>query len=243
MRLLYNFSVKKEEREEIKTQNEDGSFFLKEEKKEIPVDVFLKKLSSRDSDDMKLFESVCFSKLQAQGVATKLMILNAYSNAGGVVSEKEIKEWQEDVTKANKVRNEIVKKKTKKEETKELEEEYESILAVLRDRELVHESIFHKSAENLAEQDVILWLTLNFTFLKEGGKFIPVFRGETFDDKKDFYYEICDEESDIFDLEKRIFTKAYGFWHLWNRGVNTEEQFKEYEELVYGESDTGESLS
>lgn len=243
MRLLYNFFVKKQETEEVKTQNEDGTFTLKEEKKDVPVEVFLKKLSSRDLEDMKIFESIYFSKLQTQGIATKLMILNSYNNAGGVVSEKEIKDWQEDVNKANKIRNEVLLKKTKKEETKELEEEYESILATLRDREIIHESIFHKSAENLAEQELLLWLTLNFTFFKEGEKFVPVFRGEKFSDKKDFYYDICDDESDVYDLEKKVFTKAYGFWHIWNRGVTTTEQFKEYEELIHAESDSSESLS
>lgn len=245
MRILHNFFAFKTKKEEVKKDNGDGSFLVTEEEVKTPVEVFLKKLSSRDIDDMRLFESVTFSGLQNKGVATKLMIINSYSNAGGVLSDAEIKEWQQDLKEANKLRNEILKKKAEKSNTEELEREYTEIITELQNREIVHESIFQRSAETLTEQEIVLWLTLNFTFLKNEDKFIPVFKGNNYEEKKDFYYEICDDDSETFSLEKDVFTKSYGLWHLWIRGVDSPEQFKEYQDLVFPNErgDSGESVS
>ena len=74
MKTLYTFKVKKPSFEEITSKNEQGVETTVKTKVNKDTEIYIKKPSHREIDEMDLFYSIQISELQAQGISTNTMI-------------------------------------------------------------------------------------------------------------------------------------------------------------------------
>jgi len=233
MKTLYVFKVGKPTFVESSVKNEDGSETITKNKVYEPVDIYIKKPSHREIDEMDLFYSIQISNLQAQGVATNTMILNSYEDSGGLDSKKEVTMMRELVEKIKLKRNDFIKQQADGIFNQELVDELKVLSTKLEDYQQNLQSVFDRSAESTAEKRVNLWAVFNLLYLKNGETYSHVFKGLSYEDKLNFYYEVLDDETEKYEFEQKIFTKGTILIGSWlKRRLETEEDFALMESYI-----------
>jgi hypothetical protein len=237
MKTLYTFKVGKPTFEEIKSVDAEGKEVITKNKALKSADLFIKKPSHREVDEMDLFYSIQISDLQSKGVSTNTMILNSYQESGGLDSKKEVEAMKKLINDLNLKRNELFKNHVDKINNPALLEEVKDLSIQLQDYQSRLASVFDRSAESIAERRVVLWATLFMIHTKEGDTYSPVFSGKTYEEKLNRYYDILDSESEDFEFEKAVFEKGQIFMMTWlKKQAETEEDFKLLESIIDGEN-------
>jgi hypothetical protein len=233
MKTLYTFKVKKPSFEEQTTKNEEGVETTIKTKVDKDVEVYIKKPSHREIDEMDLFYSIQISELQAQGVSTNTMILNSYHDSGGLDSKKDVEAMKKLLQDLNIKRNRFLKESAEKIDNPTLLTEIKDISSEIEDYQTRLSSIFERSAESIAERRLIQWCTLNLLFLKETETFKMIFPGSSYKDKLENYYNMLDEEEESHIFEKNIFSKGSVLLSTWlKKQAETEEDFKLLESII-----------
>jgi hypothetical protein len=233
MKTLYTFKVKKPSFEEQTTKNEQGVETTIKTKVDKDVEVYIKKPSHREIDEMDLFYSIQISDLQSQGVSTNTMILNSYHDSGGLDSKKDVEAMKKLLQDLNIKRNRFLKESAEKIDNPDLLTEIKDISSEIEDYQSRLSSIFERSAESIAERRLIQWCTLNLLFLKENETFKIVFPGPCYKDKLENYYNMLDEEEESHIFEKNIFSKGSVLLSTWlKKQAETQEDFKLLESII-----------
>ena len=121
------------------------------------------------------------------------------------------------------------KKEQDSKKINELNEESEKIRADLVDLEMGQSALFDQTAENRARNKVILWWILNLShFEDEEGKQVPVFSGESFEEKLNSYDEIDEKDERFFNEVVRKLMYYISFWYVGR--AQSEEDFKKLDE-------------
>lgn len=235
MKILYSFKVDKASFEEKTTKNEEGVETVEKVKVNTPVEVYIKKPSHREIDNMDLFYSIQLSELQSKGISTNTMILNSYQDSGGLDSKNEVEAMKKLIQDLNIKRNRLYKNMAEKVEDQGLLEEVKDLTIELQEYQNKLSSIFDRSAESIAERRVILWTCLFLLFVKDGDVYKQIFSGKDFDEKMESYYNILDTEDDSYDFEKFAFEKGNVLLTSWlKKQAENEEDFKLLESILDG---------
>jgi uncharacterized protein YajQ (UPF0234 family) len=208
MKTLYTFKVKRPTTITSKSTDESGNEVITNTKDFIEEEVFIKKPSHREIDEMDLFYSIQISDLQTKGVATNTMILNSYHESGGLDSKKEVEALKKLVNDLNAKRNRLIKDHIDKIDNPELLEEIRELSMQVNDYQNRLAAIFDRSAESIAERRVVLWAVLNLLFTKKDDLFYPIFAGKDYNEKLDNYYNLLDENDEGFLFEKEALIKG-----------------------------------
>jgi hypothetical protein len=233
MKTLYTFKVKKPSFEEITSKNEQGVETTVKTKVNKDTEVYIKKPSHREIDEMDLFYSIQISELQAQGISTNTMILNSYHDSGGLDSKKDVEAMKKLLQELNIKRNRFLKENAENIENPELLNEIKDISSQVEDYQSRLNSIFERSAESIAERRVVQWCSLNFLFQKDEETFKPIFSGKNYKDKLENYYNILDDEEDVYEYEKNVFSKGSILISTWlKKQAENEEDFKLLESII-----------
>lgn len=233
MKTLYVFKAGRPAYVDSSVKNEDGSETITRNKVYEDVEVYIKKPSHREIDEMDLFYSIQISDLQSKGVATRTMILNSYEDSGGVDSKAEVNAVKKLLSDIQDKRNKFLKNHADGIVDDELLNEIKEMSVKLEEYQQNLQSVFDRSAESMAERRVHLWATFQFVFVKDGETFKPLFGNGTFDQKLDLYYDMLDDEEGKFEFENKVFTKANILLASWMRKrVQTEEEFKLLESYI-----------
>lgn len=233
MKTLYTFKVKKPSFEEVTSKNEEGVETTVKTKVNKDVEVHIKKPSHREIDEMDLFYSIQISELQAQGISTNTMILNSYHDSGGLDSKKDVEAMKRLLQELNIKRNRFLKENAENIDNPELLNEIKDISSQVEDYQSRLNSIFERSAESIAERRVVQWCTLNFLFQKDEETFKPIFSGKNYKDKLENYYNILDDEADVYEYEKNVFSKGSILISTWlKKQAENEEDFKLLESII-----------
>ena len=233
MKTLYTFKVKKPSFEEQTTKDDQGVETTIKTKVDKDVEIYIKKPSHREIDEMDLFYSIQISELQAQGVSTNTMILNSYHDSGGLDSKKDVEAMKKLLQDLNIKRNRFLKESAEKIDNPVLLTEIKDISSEIEDYQSRLSSIFERSAESIAERRLIQWCTLNLLFLKENETFKMVFSGSSYKDKLENYYNMLDEEEESHIFEKNIFSKGSVLLSTWlKKQAETQEDFKLLESII-----------
>ena len=233
MKTLYTFKVKKPSFEEITSKNEEGVETTVKTKVNKDTEVYIKKPSHREIDEMDLFYSIQISELQGQGISTNTMILNSYHDSGGLDSKKDVEAMKKLLQDLNIKRNRFLKENAENIENPELLEEIKDISSQVEDYQSRLNSIFERSAESISESRVVQWCTLNFLFQKEDDIFKPIFSGKNYKDKLENYYNILDDDGDTYEYEKNVFSKGSILLSTWlKKQAENEEDFKLLESII-----------
>ncbi len=244
---LYSFFVEqeKEVEEETDSVDEKGEAITikKMVTKEVPITFKLRRPTRKLIDDADLHYSVKLSEGIKAGLLTRNLIARRYDDDGGLFNEddkaKYMRLYNELVEKENLYHKLMLKEASKKDGKKELSKETktkgEQLLLEITDArkqimeyEQAQQQVFDNTAENRARNSAIMWWVLHISYmLNDEGKEIPVFPGNTYEEKIN-YYDTLEEEYDEF-VMKYINKLAFlvSFWYTGR--IDSEEDFRQAE--------------
>jgi hypothetical protein len=248
---IYKFTVKKEEEVEEETTSEVENKETKEKekvtktktvKKEVPYEIRIAQPSRRQVEDADMEFSIEMSKCIKKGILTKAMLAKKYSDSGGLLSEEDSSELIRSYRELAELQNDLgrlmsKKKKTEQEIKKEgeLTESFTSIRKRIVDLETTYQSVFNHTADTKAQNKTILWYMLNLSYVTgPDEKELPLFSGETTEEKEESYYLLDENEDQIFDLAREKLMTFISFWYFSQNA--SDEDFQSLEKDI----DTGE---
>jgi hypothetical protein len=223
MKHLYDFTVKKSQvvdKEEIVTENGEQVKKIKQVKEEVPVKYFIKKPSRSDFDDSELFYGVELARGVKEGMLTKSMLIKRFSNDGGLLSEPQKNKYAELYlglgTKENELQRLVLsdKKEETEEQRKALEKELLNIRTEIQEFEFAQSSIFDQTAENRARNKTIYWWFINLAHKADGDKEIPLFAGNTFQEKLKSYDTVTEQEDEHLGVVIQKFIYFVTMWYV-----------------------------
>ena len=245
---LYSFSLD-EEKEVEKTHTRknkktgEETTVKKTVKETVPVVIKIKRPSRRQLAAAELEYSVEMSKCVKRGILTKARLYKKYSDTGGVFSEDDAKNYGKLYKEIldlqnNYIRLDSAEKKTE-DQTKELEKIKENLAETKRkiiEAESSMQTLFYHTADNKAQNRLLLWYTLMLTHIQREEDEEPqeYFKGGDFEDKLDDYYSKEDENSDLYNQVIKKVTTVLAFW-FFNQASTPEEFNKLIEDVEKGE--------
>lgn len=249
---LYSFNIyKTAEVEEDKTEtvtNEQGEqvtrTYKEKVKKQIPVEININIPNRKQMQEADMEFSIEMSRCIRNGILTKAMLLNKYSDTGGLISEADAKVM---VSAANEIgelqsRLTILNLKPESERDEDYKQKIENVTAeilkkrkTLIEKETSYMTLFNHTADIKAQNRTILWYILNLTQFKDNSKknaeFEWMFPGKTFEQKEMAMFEHEEKRDEIYEKSYSKLASLISYWFFTS---NTE---KEEFDRIIGEID------
>jgi len=233
MKELYSFVVKREVEKQVPyvKKTKDGPVeSFKKSKTTVKNRIVLVKPSMSDVEDAEFFYGQKYNSFINSGFLTKAMLAKKMGDLGGMTSKK-----AEDVMSAVLLENiEASRVIEFFDESENLSEEQEKTLkdAKLKFAETQKQMLeyevalrdqFSQTADARAEQKLIEWFVINFSFYedtvkekedeKEKKDLFPLFEGEVYKEKRNFLLSLQEPEDDIEDAQllriKNLFDSSF----------------------------------
>ena len=223
---LYKF-----EAEEV--VNKDNGETVKNNRK-----FFLLKPNRKLREDGELFYAAETSRFAKAGVLPRAAWNTILSNGGGSISDKEREVYGELLLKFRDAslelqsilfKTEDQRSEAEKTRVNELTEDLDSIRKEIQSFESSQIAIFENTAEAKARNRTILWWVLNLAHEELNDKYEEVVKGESFNDKLDFYDNLESINNEFLLTVLRRFTYLITVWFLGK--AETEEDFKYFDDL------------
>ena len=240
---IYTFNIEKKaevEEKRIETYVEDGvekqRTITEKVEKVIPIEILLKEPNRKQVQEAELVFSVEMSKSIKLGILTKNMLLNKYKDTGGLDGEKETKALSQAYADYQQVQIDIVNlriipdvEKTE-DQVQELQQKENRMLELRKEivqRESSYLTLFSHTADARAQNKSILWYVLNLSYYKDtslGHKdFVPIFKGNTFEEKEEALSKMEDEQDFIYQNTYLKLASLFSYWFF--SGVVDKEEF------------------
>lgn len=202
------------------------------------VKILIKKPSRKEREEADLEYSRYFFKMQDAGLYTKQQVAKKYNDKGGDLSKPEVDYYVELQTKLTTYTLEAQRYLSKldsatEEEKKKGEEALANITIVKRqivDFETQRSEVFNHTADNKAFIRLLNWFTVYLGHKEENGKIEPLFVGDTFEDKLDYFEQKIEEEDKLILAVKDKLPAYIAYW--FSSGAKTKEDFKPIEEEI-----------
>ena len=229
MKELYSFDVKREVEKEVphvrKTKNGPVET-TKKVKSSIKTRVVVAKPSVADVEDAEFFYGQKYNEFINAGFLTKAMLAKKMGDLGGMTSKRTediLAELVVENTDASRVIEFFGEAKDLSEEQKKQLEDakvtFASTQTQIRDYETSLRGQFSQTADSKAEQKLIEWFILNFTFFEESLKeddkkeLFPFFNGENYVEKRNYLLKLQEKDDDIKDVQflkkQKLFQESY----------------------------------
>jgi hypothetical protein len=234
-KVLYTFQINKiAELEEEKTEtikNEAGEeitrTYKEKVKKEVPVEIQINQPSRKQMQEADMEFSIEMSKCIRSGILTKAMLLNKYSDTGGLISDSdaklmvgsadEIRDLQAKLTIMN-LKPESERDEEDKNKIENLTSEILRLRKTLMEKETSYITLFSHTADIKAQNKAILWYILTLTFFKDSSKknaeFEPLFPGKTFEQKEAVMFDYEDEKNEIYEKCYSKIASILSYWYF-----------------------------
>jgi hypothetical protein len=196
------------------------------------------KPNRRLREDGELFYAAETSRFAKAGVLPRAAWNTILSNGGGSISDKEREVYGELLLKFRDAslelqsilfKTEDQRSEAEKTRTNELTEELDDIRKEIQSFESSQIAIFENTAEAKARNRTILWWVLNLAHEEMGDKYEEVVKGESFNEKLDFYDNLENIDNEFLLTILRRFTYLITVWFLGK--AETEEDFKYFDDL------------
>lgn len=173
----------------------------------------------RQMEEADMEYSIEMSKCVKQGILTKAMLLNKYSDTGGIMSEAEAKDLSEMYGKLSELQTEftswkLTDKQNFSDSQKQVIEEMASLRRAIAKTETNFSALLSHTADNKAQSKVISWYLLHLTHKDNDGSMEEYFKGSSFEDKKDYLYSLEENEDDLFAAVYDKLTAFLSFWYF-----------------------------
>lgn len=194
----------------------------------------IRKPKRLEIDEIDMMFSQYQSECIKRGILTKNMLIKKYEDCGGTRSESDIEEYRSISKKIMEKELKLQKLDSSSESDKpqieKLSKEIEDLYISIHEFELEEEELFSRTAEVIAKNKTILWILAVFSQKKNGENFEDIFKGLTYADKIDSFYQIEEDNNEFFNF----LCRKIGFYiTLWFSGrVKTKEDFERVDKLV-----------
>lgn len=185
----------------------------------------LKQPTRRQMEEADMEYSIEMSRCVKDGILTKAMLLNKYTDNGGIMSEEEAKELAKMYGQLAELQTTFTSYKLKTSDPKKFTSEQKQVfedIANLRRTiasiETNYSALLNHTADVRAQNKVVLWYILSLTYTEDKGKLIPFFEGTEVLDKKESFYAMEEEEDNLLEL---IYDKLMAFVSFWYFSVNS----------------------
>lgn len=209
---------------------------IRKEKEAVEHNFMLKQPTRRQMEEADMEYSIEMSRCVKQGILTKAMLLNKYSDSGGIMSEVEAKALADMYGRLAELQTEFTSwklgdKQKFTEKQKAVIDEMAQLRRDIAKTETNFSALLNHTADNKAQTRVISWYLLFLTHKENGeGDIEPYFEGDTFDEKLSSLYKMEEDEDDLLAL---IYDKLTAFTSFWYFSVNaTKEDFENLEKDV-----------
>ena len=208
MKEIYSFSVEVEEKttQEVEKTIVDKDTGKKEKVKveeetvtKTPVRVILKEPNRRQTEEADMEYSIEMSQCVKRGILTKAMLANKYTDTGGLIAEDDARAIAKQYGELGEILGDI---------------------GLLRksivDTETSYASLFNHTADTKAQNRVIMWYVLNLTHVIRGeeGEIEPLFKGETFKEKENHYYDLDEKDDPLYSLIQGKLATFMSYWYF-----------------------------
>lgn len=209
---------------------------VRKEKDQVPYTFVIKQPTRRQMEEADMEYSIEMSRCVKDGILTKAMLLNKYSDTGGIMSEAEAKALAEMYGRLGELQTEFTSwkmsdKSQLSEKQKETIEEMAELRRNIAKTETNFSALLNHTSDSKAQTKVISWYLLSLTNLEdENGDLEPYFKGETFEDKREYLYKLEEDEDPLLDL---VYDKLTAFISFWYFSVSaTREDFENLEKDI-----------
>lgn len=222
MKELYSFEVKRK----VKRGKSQ---------KTIKNRVIVEKPSFEDVENGEFFYGQKFNELINAGFLTKAMLSKKMENLGGGLASDNDLEHMQTLMLENVEASRVIEfygeakdlDDEQKEKLKNAEETFVSTQGQMHEYQTNLRDQYSQTADSKAEQKLMEWFIFNFSYyedqIDDKKELFPIFRGETYEDKRRFYIALTDEEEeikdpdhkkikDIFDLSNDTLIKVVSIW-------------------------------
>ena len=232
MKEIYSFSVsvEREVEETVSKKRKNKETKKMEEvsvtqtvKKEVPVRIIIKEPNRRQIEDADMEYSVEMSRCIKKGILTKAMLAKKYSDSGGLLTEEDATNLTKLYAKLGEMQTKYTRLGAKTKKTKADEDKLSGMLGEMGeirrdivDMETTYSSLFNHTADNKAQNKVILWYLVNLSHYQEDEEddLKPFFTSEESEDKIEEYYDLDENGDELFDLAKDKLTTFLSFWYF-----------------------------
>jgi hypothetical protein len=193
--------------------------------KSIPVEIAIKLPNRKQVQEAEMVYSIEMSKCIKQGILTKTMLLNKYSDTGGLVNEKDSEELNSNYERYYGLQVELANLNLKAEserteEDKQIITQKQSELIDIRrtivERETSYLNLFNHTADTKAQNKAILWYVLTLSHYKDTSKnhtdYVPIFAGKTFEEKEETLFALEEKEDEIYSKAYNKLASIISFW-------------------------------
>jgi hypothetical protein len=172
---------------------------------------------------------------QPTRILTKAMLLNKYTDVGGIMSEEDAKALAKMYGALAELQTKFTNFKLKEqdpekftEKQKEVYEEITTLRRTIATIETNYSALLNHTADTRAQNKVISWYLLSLTQVENEKKdLVPFFAGENYDDKKEVLYRKEEDEDELLGI---VYDKLMAFISFWYFSVSsTPEDFVELE--------------
>jgi len=231
----YTEIVKKKVKEKQVTQE------TRKEKGKVEHVFVIKEPTRRQMEEADMEYSIEMSKCVREGILTKAMLLNKYTDAGGIMSEEEAKQLAKMYGELAELQTKFTNYKIKtenidkfSENQKEVFEKIATLRRTIATIETNYSSLLNHTADVRAQNKVVMWYLLSLSHLesKEGDdvELKPYFSGETVEEKKEIFYSMEESENELLEL---VYNKLTAFISFWYFSVSaTDEDFESLEKDI-----------
>ena len=181
--------------------------------------------------------SIEMSKCIKEGILTKAMLLNKYSDTGGLMSESDATALSEMYAELGQLQTELTHLNTKTNIDESTKSKKESVIASIANlrrsiatAETNFSALLNHTADSRAQNKVIAWYLLSLTKIEENGVLKPYFPGTSFEEKKEVFYTMEESEDKLLGL---VYDKLSAFISFWYFSTNSSlEDFEELEKDI-----------
>ena len=240
MKEIYSFTVELEKEVEKavektiidKETGEEKKVAVNEKIKENdPVRIILKEPNRRQIEEADMEYSIEMSQCVKRGILTKAMLAKKYSDAGGLMAERDPQRLSTAYADLSKLQTDYTRLVTKTgEKNSQDEEKANKIIGEMGelrrqivDMETDYASLFNHTADTKAQNRVILWYVLNLTYVAHGEEDPELFFvGKTFEEKEQKYYELDESNDELYGLIQGKLATFISYWYF-TAGVTRED--------------------
>lgn len=193
----------------------------------------IKQPTRRQMEEADMEYSIEMSKCVKQGVLTKAMLMNKYSDTGGMLSESDAKTLKEMYGRLGEMQTEFTnlnmrsQSKSNSAKAKEVSEEMGDLRRSIATAETSFSALLNHTADSRAQNKVIAWYMLHLSCIEKGGELVEYFTGDSFEAKKDSLYILEEEEDELLSIVYDKLTAFISFWYF-----SSASSFEDFEDLA-----------
>ena len=192
----------------------------------------------RQMEEADMEFSIEMSRCVKEGILTKAMLLNKYTDAGGMMSEEDAKALAKMYGSLAEMQTKFTNFKLKEsdpekfsEKQKKVYEEMANLRRTISQIETNYSALLNHTADTRAQNKVISWYLLSLTNVSNADETLtPFFVGENYEEKKESLYKMEEDENDLLGV---VYDKLMAFISFWYFSVSaSNEDFENLEKDI-----------